>query len=112
MALLTRDAILRAEDLLREKVEVPEWGGEVWVRAMTAAERDRLEAAVLDGKTASIRALVAAMCMVDERGERLFGDQDVEALARKNAQALDRVFQVARRLSRMREADVEDAEKN
>ena len=112
MALLTRDLILAAEDLPREKVEVPEWGGEVWVRAMTAAERDRLEEAVLDGKAASVRALVAAMCMVDERGERLFGDQDVEALARKNAQALDRVFQVARRLSRMRESDVEDAEKN
>ena len=41
---LNREAILAAEDLPRELVEVPEWGGAVYVRALTGAERDQFEA--------------------------------------------------------------------
>ena len=39
-------------------------------------------------------------------------DETLIDSGRAGARALDRVFQVARRLSRMRESDVEDAEKN
>ena len=41
---LDRDAILAQPVVLpRELVDVPEWGGDVWVRMLTASERDQLE---------------------------------------------------------------------
>ena len=45
MSKLTKDAILKAEDLPTEKVPVPEWGPgqSVTVRTMSGDERDRYE---------------------------------------------------------------------
>ena len=40
VGLLNRSAILDAEDLKHEDVEVAAWGGTVRVRMMTGAERD------------------------------------------------------------------------
>ena len=43
MMLLTKESILSVQDLPRELVEVAKWGGSVWVRGMTAGERDMFE---------------------------------------------------------------------
>lgn len=119
VTLLTRDAILHAEDLPRELVEVPEWGGSVYVRALTGAERDAFEASVVEqrGKSAkmnlrNIRAKLVALTVVGEDGKRLFSDADANLLGEKSAAALDRVFTVAQRLSGLRDEDVEDLAKN
>jgi len=113
--LLTREAILQAEDLPTEDVEVPEWGGVVRVRGLTGAERDAFEQSIVEqrGKNTrmnlrNIRARLVALTVVDEEGNRLFSDDDVEALGRKSAAALNRVFEVAQRLSGLRPEDVEE----
>ncbi|MEU7617185.1 hypothetical protein AB0B27_13975 [Micromonospora rifamycinica] len=113
--LLTRDQILSAEDILTEDVEVPEWGGTVRVKGMSGAERDHFEAGSLKGKgknrdvnLANLRArLVAASC-VDEHGQRLFRQIDIEALGRKSAAALGRVYDVAQRLAGLTDEDVDE----
>jgi len=122
MDLLTRDAILTADDLKIDVVEVPEWGGAVRVRGLSGAERDAFEASVVDlssnGRRApvmnlvNLRAKLAARCIVDENGARLFEDADIVALGRKSAQALQRVFEAAQRLSGLTARDVEELEKN
>jgi len=119
MAILTREAILNASDLLTEVVEVPEWGGSVIVRGLSGAERDHFESSVveMDGKKVKVksenmRAKLVALCVVDETGARIFSDQDVAALGQKSAAALDRVFQAAQRLSGLTEVDVQELEKN
>jgi len=111
--LLTRAAILAAEDLGREVVPVPEWGGSVLVRGLTGRERDAFEASIVrmrgGGVSASlenIRAKLVAMTVIDDDGARLFEDRDVRALGDKSGAVLDRLFDVARRLSGMTEADV------
>lgn len=117
--ILTRDAILQAEDLPRELVEVPEWGGCVYVRALTGAERDAFEASVVEqrGKSTkmnlrNIRAKLVALTIVDEEGTRLFSDADVKLLGQKSAAALDKLFEVAQRLSGLKDEDVEELAKN
>ena len=40
--MLTREQILGLSDLPREEVRIPEWGGVVFVRALTGSERDQL----------------------------------------------------------------------
>lgn len=125
---LGRAAILEADDLATEDVEVPEWGGVVLVRALTGGERDKYESdifqagqaqvpQVVNGKVVTpapeynlqnLRAKLCAKTMIDEEGKRLFSDKDVEVLGTKSAAALDRVFSVAQRLSRLTRADVQE----
>lgn len=117
MAVLTRDQILAAADVVKELVAVPEWGGEVWVRTPTGKARDDFEGAMIaaTGKPdryRNIRARLCAACMCDEDGTRLFEGKDVEALGEKSAAALDRVFGVAQRLAGLSSADMEELEGN
>ena len=117
MALLSRDAILAVVDLPMELVSVPEWGGEVNVRGLDGKDRDAFEASLVmqNGEAvnlANIRARLAALCIVDEAGERLFSDADMAALGRKSGAALDRVFSVAQRLSGMSDAAVKELQGN
>lgn len=115
MPILSRDAILQANDLEKELVPVPEWGGEVYVRAMTGAERDRFEASVVEqrGKKQifhieQIRAKLASYTICDEQGNRLFTDADVKVLGQKSAAALQRVYEVAQRLSGITDTAVDE----
>lgn len=119
MKVLTRSEILAQVALPSEVVEVPEWGGSVCVRGMTGTQRDGFEASVVSmkGKDTSvnlvnIRAKLCAQCVVGEDGKRLFEDGDVMALGELSAAALDRVFEVAQRLSGLSKTDVDTLVKN
>jgi hypothetical protein len=119
MKALSKAAILGADDLPRETVEVPEWGGAVVVRSMTAAERDAFEAEILEKqdrpaaeRLANLRARVVARTAVDANGVRLFADEDIEALGQKSARALDRVYAAASKLNGLSERDEEELAKN
>ena len=103
---LKRDDILKVQDIKVEKVHVPEWGGDVYIKGMNGMERDAFEASVVQmrGKgtnvdMSNIRAKLAAQTICDENGERLFTDADIKALGKKSASALQRVFEVAQKLS-------------
>ena len=124
--ILTRDQILAADDIPQEEVAVPEWGGSVLVRGMTVAERSAFDQTMIsevkDGSGYKIvpnraagremRQRLAAHSMVDADGKRLFTADDVKALGRKSAAALERVVRIAQRLNGMTEADVADLEGN
>jgi len=112
MTYLNKDAILKAQDLDTQDVDVPEWGGSVRVRGMTASERDRFEQVMGGENVANIRANLVARTVVDENSQRLFTDADISELGKKSAQALDRVFDVASRLSGLRSQDIDELEKN
>lgn len=113
--MLSRDQILAADDLPTEEVDVPEWGGAVLVRGMQGNERDRFEMSMYMTKDnleekAIVRARVVAWCTLGEDRKALFTPKDVEWLGRKSARALDRVFDVAKRLSGIGEEATKEAE--
>lgn len=115
MAILNRDEILQASDIVTELVPVPEWGGEVYVKGMTGAERDKFESSIVEqrGKEqkmnmANIRAKLASLTICDEKGKRLFTEADVQALSQKSAAALQRVMIVAQKLSGIGDEDVKE----
>lgn len=116
---LSRDEILKADDIKTEVVEVPEWGGTVLVRGLTGRERDSFEASIMErrGKqlvpnVANVRAKLACRCIIDENGRRVFSDQDADELGEKNASAMNRVYDVASRLSGMTDDDLEELVEN
>ena len=117
--LLTREQILTAEDLPKELVPCPEWGGDVYVRTLSGTERDDFENSLWEGTGKDraytgrhIRAKLCARTICDEQGQRLFSDADVEALGQKSSRALDRCADVARRLCGMTAEEVQALAKN
>jgi len=115
--MLTAEQILKCDDLgEREKVNVPEWGGDVYVRKMNGMERDRWElmsAKAIDKPSqANIRASLCAMTICDDKGKRLFTDNQIANLGSKSSIALNRVFDVSRELNKLSDDDIEELEKN
>lgn len=110
--MLNRDSILSSDDLPKELVSVPEWGGDVYVRTLSGTERDSFEQSMITKKDKpnldNVRARFAVLTICDEAGVRLFSDADAKQLGDKSAAALDRVFAVAQRLNGFSSSDVEE----
>jgi hypothetical protein len=119
--------ILETDDVVIEPVPVPEWGGRtVLVRGLSGTERDDWEASirkirpsltkkgeqeiVLD--QANARAKLLVKCIVTREGERVFTDKQAPALGRKNGKALDRLYDVASRLSGLSDEEEQVIEGN
>lgn len=112
---LDRSAIFAADDTQYEDVDVPEWGGKVRVKSLRANERDAFEASLIAQKgrktemtLTNLRAKLAVMVIVDAEGKRLFADGDAAMLGERSADVVNRIVDVARRLSGMSETDAEE----
>ncbi len=116
MAVLTRDQILGADDLPTEEVQVPEWGGSVFIRSMTGTQRDKFEAQFIKARDSGaplvLRSKLAVLTVCNEKGELVFTEPDMIELGKKSAKALDRVFGASTRLSGIGEDDVKELEGN
>lgn len=119
MGTLSKQQILNVQDLKTETVKVPEWDGDVKIRAMTAKERDAFEAGLVKGEGKArkitfenLRAKMVALTAVDDAGNRLFTEAEAEQLGGKAAAPMQRLFDVAQRLNGMTQADVEELTKN
>lgn len=117
--ILTREAILAVQDIRIESVDVPEWGGSVLVRALTAAEREIFEVAATSGDAGKrvinwgqFQARLCALAIVDEAGQRVFTDADINALAAKSGAAVTRVFALAQKLAGLGAEDIEEITRN
>ena len=106
--MLDKQSILDAQDLPITTVPVPEWGGEVRIRGLSSAERDRYidEHVRIESKggkpevtIASSEALLVSMCIVDENGQRLFLDVDAPALATKSGKVVHRLAAIIEQMS-------------
>lgn len=113
--LLSKSAILAADDLRHEDVAVPQWGGSVRVRCMTGTERDQFRSSISAEGGIPVGQFAAALlvaCLVDADGNRLFSADDMAAMQAKCAAALDAPATVAMRLNGLGGGAVEAAVKN
>lgn len=108
--------------------DIPGWEDViVRVKDLTGAERDRLEASLVEekkvrvGRTVktersqnldNIRAIFCAACIVDEDLQLLFSADDVRALGKKSAMALNRIFDVIRDRNGLNNEDIEELAEN
>lgn len=118
-ARVSRAGILDAVDLESIEIDVPEWGGVVRLRAMSAADRvayeDKLATFDEDGASAGVRVVRGLACLiiatvVDEDDEPLFTDADLDALQEKSFEVLNRVAEAAAGINGM--GKIEETEKN
>lgn len=114
---LTAADVAKAADAVYEIVAVPEWGGDVRVRTLTALEVGELQSLV-EGNSADAKGAfmlrVLAACLVDGDGARLWPDATlgVQALAGRNGQVVSRIFEVAARLNGLTAKAVEETAGN
>jgi hypothetical protein len=101
--ILSKQQILEAQDLRRETITVPEWGGDVIVKTMTGTERNDWQRSLMgsDGEPDLSGAMpkLLARCLVDEHGARLFEEFDLQALGEKSGAVIERLINVAQRLN-------------
>ena len=114
--MLTRDEILSKKDLKKEKLKVPEWGGEIYVSEMTGSDRDVWDQYISkptpDGIVSDARATLVSMTVVGEDGKKLFKAADIKELSKQSYKPLTAVFAVAQRLNGLTDDDVEIAKGN
>jgi hypothetical protein len=100
---LDREGLLALADRVIEEVQIPEWHAYVRIGSWDGATRWKVIRVWPSGGTASadlnLLAFVAVYSLVDEAGALLYTEQDIPALARKNARALDRIMTVALRIN-------------
>jgi hypothetical protein len=106
----------RESRIERELLVVPELGGAVYVRGMSGKERDKFEEGlrIKKGKHAgqsdlrNFRAQLAVKVIVDEHGERILNDGDVDIIGKLPAGVLDRILAKCNELSGKAEEEIED----
>lgn len=118
--------IKKVDDLKEEYVDVPEWGGRVLVREMTAGDRDWFEGSmVAEAATAVLKTqdfkgnqlsmdrfrvkLVAATVVNPETKIRIFDTPEkVDILATKSGVIVSRIAGISQRLNMMTDEDVKE----
>lgn len=112
---LTADQILAADDMGLKKVSVPEWGGDVYIRVMSVAERDAYERKWIGKRDQGIdnfRTQYLAGVLCDEGGKLLFSRDQIDKLAQKSGAVMGRLFDEAMKHNRMTEEDVQELGKS
>ncbi len=123
MEVLSKEQILAVDDRKTEVVSVPEWGGDVIVRSLTAKEKEEWESSLTDLDVrnkkvklkvnyGTVMARLVALTVVDQSGNLLFTYADITRLSEKSGVAIDRVCEVAKRLGGISDTDIEELEKN
>ena len=108
-------SILDFDDSAIQAVNVPEWGGVVYVRRITAGERLKFvnlinSAGIGDDSVmpAGAMELLVIMACVDKDGKQIFEPEDKERLSQKSATAVNRIFEAAAKLNGLTAQSIED----
>jgi hypothetical protein len=118
---LTKEEFLKKRPVRFEDVEIQEWEAKVRVKELTAQARDRWEQSNLEDKgkgqmklrLQNARARLVALSVIDaESGDLLFSDEDVLAIGAQSAAVIDRIYDVAARLSGITDNDLDEITKN
>lgn len=119
MSCLNKDQIFAINDYKIERVDVPEWGGHVYVKVITAKQREVWENTVVTGSkeegaltSCELRILLVLMSCCDEAGNLLFTVNDFEALKAKSIVAFDRIYEASCKFNVVTRASIEDEKKD
>jgi len=111
-----KQAILAAGDDKLRKVNVPEWGIDVYLGVMSAGERDSWENEWLQkqgkGGVENFRSKFLVRCLCDESGKRLFSVNEADQLSSKPADIINRLFEIAREQNALTSEQVDELAKN
>lgn len=102
-------AINAASDIKTEKVNVPEWKTDVYLKVLSGTDRDAFEAGYTDQRMANFRVRFLVLTLCDQNGERLFDDEQVSLLGKRSSLVLNRLFEAAWKLNMLSAEAVDEA---
>lgn len=109
MIALSKEAIQQVVDIQPVEVEVPEWGGSVFVKPLTAAQMEKTQARYEKASDSEKLTLMIINCVCDEKGQNLFSKDDVNWLMDKNMKVL---LKLVGECNKVNGLDTEEVEKN
>ena len=114
---LTVAEIRAVEDRKLEMVDIPEWGGAVYLRPMSGVERDEMEglAIRIDDATErgqAIKKFFVLELVVNEDGEKLFKEEDWVWLMKKSSSAILKIVRHVREDNGLGPQAAEETAKN
>ena len=116
--LLTKEAILQSKDYQDEVINVPEWGGSVRLKTMSGVERDMFETEAMKRKKGDkielkgLKSFLLMLTLVNDKGERLFAEADIDELNKKSGAVIDTLFVKCQDLNKLTQGSLEDSVKN
>lgn len=102
-------AINAASDIKSEKVHVPEWKTDVYMKVLTGTERDTFEAGYTDQRMQNFRVRFLVLTLCDQNGERLFSDDQINLLGKRSAVVIGRLFEQAWKLNMLSQEALDEA---
>lgn len=115
---ITKEQVLATRPALKE-MEVPEWGGSVWIRPVTLGEQGKLadaghkfEKAVPSTRLKGTTVQLITWVVSDADGNPLFGETDIPALMNQPATVFLKLQDAILELSGLTEASRAELEKN
>ena len=119
---LSRDDILQTQGIRTDEVEVPEWGGKILVRELSAAEVAKIgfgmagkgggETEVDLAKLGEYVPQMIAWCVVDENLNSIFDLEDIMRLSAKSINPVQQIITKIMELSDLSPDEEGEPEKN
>lgn len=110
--LLTKEQIFAAPDIKSIEVDVPEWGGSVKVKGMSAIDRIDFEKGQEGLQPSEMILKLVLLTCVDENDNRLFADDDLKELQKKSPTAILKIFNESVKLNTLSDKVIEDKAEN
>jgi len=122
--MLSRNEIINAKDCKTTQIDIPEWGGAIYLRKWTGKDRSMFWSKSIRASEAGAevnwdtlfdnQVLVVAMSLCDEEGNKLFttSDEDLAILSAKDGDVLQRLYTASIELNGMTAKSTEEAAKN
>ena len=117
---ITIESLSAAEDIAHEDVDVPEWGGRVKLRQLSAGEMSKFfedhfvfgaDGAELKDRTFLIKIVAATLC--DSDGNRMFENvaKGYEVLEKRSFRVVNRLANIALELNTLSDEAIEAEKK-
>jgi len=97
------------------RVDIPEWGIALYVKQLTAYERDQWEKSCLfdDSKNKdNIRATLIIASVVDDKGQKVFDDSDIAKVSALAIVPIQRLYNAATEANRVSIGDIDELKKS
>lgn len=118
MAILSKEQILKASDMVIETVNIPEWGGEVCVKALSVSEKEQFDKKQMSSKGTYDRVNTSdyvydllTLSVVDKSGKQIFTREEIESLGEKNAKVIGLLYGIAAKLTFLSLEELENFKK-
>lgn len=111
--ILNKDQIFAAQDLQVSYIDIPEWGGQIKVKEMSAADRIEFEKQQSsDLKPSEMIVRLVLMTCVDDNNQRIFSNDDLQALEQKSPSILLKIFNESMKINILNSEKIEEKAEN